>query len=399
MDAHGRKLICTIATTDQQGRSTSIGESLLCSGLSYPLPEEPANYAAAFAQAEASQSSIFGVFHPSLVCSVEASPAQLGPSHRAVELQYGGESYKVSNRSCLRSASHVIVWESREEDAGQGAFIRSCPPHLHTNPFIKQGSVLCIYGREPISNAELLQLPPDHLEYTLSIECGAGHYDSFAYNGENVGRYINQGGLKQAFALMLRLARSPGPFQFSAVEDKAQSHCNCRFSRRRHFGAVVAAQADMELGPTPTELLVNYGIQSYWLDVFARQSEDPGLQHPLVRTVLWCATSPESCWPQHLSHTEFLKTSPLTSLPLKLQHSINMPTPTQLHYEHITRASLVLCTTIATYTYAAQQQEPSLTLLLLQSIVVMLIVHRSLYYTQLLLCLLCTGLFIILNSC
>ena len=139
------------------------------------------------------------------------------------------------------------------------------------------------------------------MEYTLSIERGGGgHYDSFVYNGENIGRYINQGGLQQAFALMLRLARSRGPFQFSAIEDEAQSHCNCRFSRRRHFGAVVAAEADMELGPTPVELLVNYGIQSYWLDFFARRSEDLGLQHPLVRAVLWCATSAESCWPQHL---------------------------------------------------------------------------------------------------
>ena len=138
---HGRRLVCSIATTTRQGQSTSIGESLLRAGLSYPLPGAPAIFTAAFAQAEASQSGVFGVFPPSLAYSAEATPAQLraalGPSRRAVELQYGGEGYKVSDRSCLRSASHVMVWESREEDAGQGALIRSCPPHLHVNPFIK----------------------------------------------------------------------------------------------------------------------------------------------------------------------------------------------------------------------------------------------------------------------
>ena len=127
VDVHGRRLVCSIATTICQGQSTSIGESLLRAGLSYPLPGAPATFTAAFAQAEASQSGVFGVFPPSLAHSAEATPAQLraalGPSRWAVELQYGGEGYKISDRSCLRSASHVMVWKSREEDAGQGAFI------------------------------------------------------------------------------------------------------------------------------------------------------------------------------------------------------------------------------------------------------------------------------------
>ena len=120
------------------------------------------------------------------------------------------------------------------------------------------------------------------------------------YDGENIGRYLNQGGLREALALMVRLAQQPGPFRFSLVEDEAQRHCNARFSYNRHFGAVVLAAEDMALQEEPTELLVQYGIQSYWLGFFARHAAEWGLQHPMVRAVLWCAGSPDSSWPPSL---------------------------------------------------------------------------------------------------
>lgn len=120
------------------------------------------------------------------------------------------------------------------------------------------------------------------------------------YDGQNIGRFLNQGGLREALTLMVRQAQQPGPIRFSLVEEEAQSHCNARFSHNRHFGAVVLAAEDLVLQQSPVELLVNYGIQSYWLDFFARHAAQWGLQHPMVRAVLWCAGSPDSSWPPSL---------------------------------------------------------------------------------------------------
>ena len=65
------------------------------------------------------------------------------------------------------------------------------------------------------------------------------------YNGQNIGRYLNQGGLREVLGLMVCLAQ-PGPFPFSLVEE-AQQYFNARFSYNRHFGAVVLAAEDLVL--------------------------------------------------------------------------------------------------------------------------------------------------------
>ena len=60
------------------------------------------------------------------------------------------------------------------------------------------------------------------------------------------------------------------------------------------------AAEELKLQHEPVELLVNYGIQSYWLEFFAWQAEDWRLQDPMLRAVLWCAGSPNSSWPPSL---------------------------------------------------------------------------------------------------
>ena len=55
-----------------------------------------------------------------------------------------------------------------------------------------------------------------------------------------------------------------------------------------------------QLGPIPTELYVNYGIQAYWLLYLAYHAADWGLQNEMVRGVLWCAKSQDSSWPRNL---------------------------------------------------------------------------------------------------
>ena len=306
VDVHGRRLVCTIAIATNQGTSTSIGERLLQAGLSYPLPGAPTTYVAAFREAQVSRLGVFGIFPPSLATTHQLHPSQLraalGPPSRSVQLVHDDRMYKVTARSELRDASHVLVWTSREQDAGQGAFVRSRPPHLppDVRPFIKAGSIICGYSNHPLSDEDFSRLRPEELEYALTVYYrGQFHYCAHTYDGRNIGRYINQGGLQQALSKLLQMSRiRGGTFQFSHVEQVAQQHCNCKFAKRRNFGAVIVADHDIVLRSTPTELLANYGIASYWLGFFGRHCAELGLDHPLVRTVLWCATSPQSHLPE-----------------------------------------------------------------------------------------------------
>ena len=79
------------------------------------------------------------------------------------------------------------------------------------SPFIKADSIFCGYARESLSNEEFAHLRPEELEYALSIIFrGVFHYNAYQYDGHNIGRYINQGGLRQALDKLLSMARVGG---------------------------------------------------------------------------------------------------------------------------------------------------------------------------------------------
>ena len=144
------------------------------------------------------------------------------------------------------------MWESREQGAGQGAFVCSRFPHLaaDVSPFIKAGSIICGYARESLSDEEFGRLCPEELEYALSINFrGVFHYNAYEYDGHNIRHYINQGDLRQALDKLFSMARvgGGGTFQFSHVEDVTQEHCNCKFAKQRNFGAVIVANKEIRL--------------------------------------------------------------------------------------------------------------------------------------------------------
>ena len=154
-------------------------------------------------------------------------------------------------------------------------------------------------SRSNITTQELDSFPREELEYTLTV-CQRWHYKAYHYDEKNVGRYINQGGLRKAMGLMVNLAASRDYQRtgFSLVEAEAEWHCNAKFDYKATYDTVLLISQDVQLGPTPVELYVNYGIQGYRVPYLAYHATDCGLQHDLVRAILWCATSQESsCLP------------------------------------------------------------------------------------------------------
>ena len=182
MDIHARRLVCDVHTTNSQGITTSPGERLLQAGLSYPMPNAPANYLAAFAEAEATATGVFSHFPPNLAKSPELRPHRLrssfSASRKAVHFTMNGNEFMVTNQSTMRHVSHALIWESREDGAGQGTFVRSRTPHQHANPFVGKKAILCGYGSRTITTREMNSLPHHELEYTLSLH-GGRHYNSF----------------------------------------------------------------------------------------------------------------------------------------------------------------------------------------------------------------------------
>ena len=216
-------------------------------------------------------------------------------------LTHDGAQFQVTNHSIMRHSVHVLIWTSAIANARQRG--SSTPFHFTrpSSPFIRKAEVICGYGTSNITAQELDSLPREELEYTLTArQCW--HYKAYHYDGENVGRYINQGGLRKALGLMVNLAASRDYQRtgFSLVEAEAEAewHCNTKFDYKATYDTVLLISQDVQLGPTPVELYVNYGIQGYRVPYLAYHATDCGLQHDLVRAILWCATSRESsCLP------------------------------------------------------------------------------------------------------
>ena len=100
----------------------------------------------------------------------------------------------------MHHSSHVLIWTSTIANARQGGFIRSFSPRQTIRPFILEDEVICGYGTRNITAQELDSLPREELEYALTAH-QRWHYNAYRYDGENVGRYINQGGLREALGL------------------------------------------------------------------------------------------------------------------------------------------------------------------------------------------------------
>ena len=308
VDAHGRRLVCDVTTITANGTPTSTGEALLRAGLSHPLPGAPATFVQAFEEAKTAGVGLFSVLPVALATSAAVQPsalrATLTATRRFITLTHDGAQFQVTNRSVMRHSSHVLIWTSAIANAGQGGFIRSLSPRQTVRPFIHKDEVIAGYGTSNITAQEMDSLPREELEYALTVR-QRWHYNAYRYDGENVGRYINQGGLREALGLMVNLAASRDYQRtgFSLVEAEAERHCNAKFGYKATYGAVLLASRDIQLGPTPVELYVNYSIQGYWVPYLAYHAADWGVQHDLVRAVLWCATSRESSWPPNLRST------------------------------------------------------------------------------------------------
>ncbi len=296
-DRRQGRLMVEIFTRGEADRREEMDICLIKAGLSFPIDGAPEHCKQALLQAKQAMEGVWKcgdlADHPDLRPWVLkrklVNPDRDMDTKRNAD---GSVELKVLNVSTRLNESHVMVAKSTIEGADRGLFLRPrC--RMYTIPPKK---AICSY-----------QLVPDEEEdtsvtsdYLLDLQKGGRTflYQAPTYNGQNVGRFINQGGLREGLAKMCyRSDRTKGCVSFCPrdVEEVFRQHCNVQYTVRRRE-AVVVSTKEIQVHPGhPIELFSNYGL-SYWVKFALRHWEDIGLDHFMVKSVLWCLLSQGSVW-------------------------------------------------------------------------------------------------------
>ncbi len=199
----------------------------------------------------------------------------------------------VSNSSTFLNEAHVFVAKSTIPGAERGLFLR---PGTYVIPMNRR---VCSYQEEYDDEVDP-SLTSDYL-FEVSGRGRTFYYQAARYDGQNIGRFINQGGLQEGLQEMcLKSNKDTGCQSFSPRDVKAvfERHCNVKYNRRGRELEIIASK-DLHADPTKaTELFGNYG-QTYWTKYVIGKYQELDHNDFLAKSVLWCLLSEKSCWSAH----------------------------------------------------------------------------------------------------
>lgn len=280
---------------------TSNGEAMIRKGLSVPLDNAPQSYHEAKAAAEHQSLGIYDVF-PAEVANLPSMRPDALRRQLPGTVTSNGQHYTVVLNAEFRNESHMRVNTSQIPSAGNGMFTRANPSGSRDEGgrtiYIKANTPLCVYSSETITQQEWAAL--ENTDYVMQTSYPSPTiFNAPTYNGTNIGRYVNQGGLPEAIRKMVEVSSRifPAP-DWKAVEETAEAHCNVVYKRRRGIGLVIELKQDMVLTGQSQELYANYSIEGYWVPYFADKVAEFGTGNECVHAVLWCACSCDSNWSQ-----------------------------------------------------------------------------------------------------
>jgi hypothetical protein len=177
--------------------------------------------------------------------------------------------------------------------------VRPTPPGRQ-EVTIPKGAYLCFFAnRTPAPEGH-----PSDYELGSTRRGGAGVdavYDPQVYDGKNIGRFINQGGLLegiQALVASCDLEQGGDVYQPKVAENIFNQHANVVYTTQRGGQEmVVTAKRDIcTSSDQAIELLANYGLP-YWFAFAVRNHLSLGHDSVLVKGVFWLLFSTFSCMP------------------------------------------------------------------------------------------------------
>ena len=196
--------------------------------------------------------------------------------------------------------------------------IRPCP-----NATIPRGAYVCHFAiGQPPSTA-----PPSDYELSSTRRGSLLVYDPQVYDGHNIGRFINQGGLLEGLKELVAASdRDRGCTAYSpTVAEAIFADRSCVEYHVANGGSEMVVRASKPISSHPCrmiELLANYGLP-YWLAHVVKYHRHIGHDSDLVKCVFWLLLSDKSTMPIQVRNT-FL--TPEIDNDVRHQYA-NMPCP------------------------------------------------------------------------
>ena len=175
-----------------------------------------------------------------------------------IEMDGGSQQLEVEvkNEIAHLNEAHVLVGKSTIEGAQRELFIRQ------GNYQIGADQTICSYQEKPDEEVDT-SLTSDYL-FEAKRSGRVFYYQAAKYDGQNIGHFINQGGLKEGLKQMCLVSdRETGhtSFQSGPVNQEFEKHCNVRYAQRGNE-LVVKGKSNLRPAQTRlTELFGNYGYE------------------------------------------------------------------------------------------------------------------------------------------
>ena len=298
LDHSGHRLLVEIFTKESgdSGIGIETGVRLIRAGLSFAVTGAPARYKAAEDYAKTNK---LGIFSYGAIMEMEAlKPWSLKQHLHDIgsETVTEYETENVFNRVSVKNnkkhlnESHLMVSKSTIPGAGMGLFVRPKPPDA-TRVIIPKDAIICYYSKVPLPHDSA---PADNTDYLMEAERNGitRFYNPIDYDGQNIGRHINQGGLMELLQMMA--TQTGSTLQKREINTAAQQYCNIRY-QMDGVSLMVRAAKDILLTEEPQELFGHYGIE-YWIRFILEHLKEFDSNSAMVKAVLWPLLSDHSTW-------------------------------------------------------------------------------------------------------
>ena len=192
---------------------------------------------------------------------------------------------------------HLMVARSTIPGAGYGLFVRPRSHHGERRVVIPKGRRICWYSKRAL-------LPgspdPENTDYLLEVSRGSHpqRFDAPFYDGFNLGRYINQGGLIEGLKHMVQSSDKQRGQNMNQreVTNEVAKHVNCTYRCTRGSLEIISSK-DIVLSPLHSqELFADYGLFKYWIVNVLSNMEKFDPNDVMLKAVLWCLLSEYSSW-------------------------------------------------------------------------------------------------------
>eukprot|EP00731_Ephydatia_muelleri_P019195 Em0012g20a len=295
----GDRIVVEVVIRDvTSGTFLVSGLSRVQCGFSFPVQNAPRHYVIAKEEAVAAHCGVLEI-GPSMA-GQEAMPWSLKEAFSSGQSPVAIAGCLITNSTQFLNQSHLHIHTSFIPGAGWGLMIRPCP-----NATIPRGAYVCHFAiGQPPSTA-----PPSDYELSSTRRGSLLVYDPQVYDGHNIGRFINQGGLLEGLKELVAASdRDRGCTAYSpTVAEAIFADRSCVEYHVANGGSEMVVRASKPISSHPCrmiELLANYGLP-YWLAHVVKYHRHIGHDSDLVKCVFWLLLSDKSTMPIQPSNAQW----------------------------------------------------------------------------------------------